>query len=195
MNKPTLTRGAEGLDRWGWTNAQVQELVAAGALDEDSPMELIKGEIVPMNAEFNAHAKMRYDLQEHFIVALRGAPHPKRLMVGTEVSLFLFDDTEFKPDIAIFPKAMRTELVRGADVLLAIEVASSSQQRDLVIKPPIYAQSGLKELWVVDLDGKVTHVHHQPRAEGYQSIMRHAFSDAIAAREFPSIPVRIADFL
>jgi Uma2 family endonuclease len=195
MNKPLLTRGAEGVDRWGWTNAQIEEIADTGVFDESGPFELIRGEIVPMNAELNAHAKMRYDLQDHFMAALRAHPRPKRLMVGTKVSLFLFNDTEFKPDIAIFPRAIRTELVRGADVLLAIEVAWSSHQRDLIVKLPIYSASGLSELWVVDLDENVTHVHRRPGVEGYGSVVKHPFADIIAAQEFPDIPVRVADFL
>ncbi|HWA22495.1 MAG TPA: Uma2 family endonuclease, partial [Caulobacterales bacterium] len=153
-------------------------------------------EIVPRGSELNAHFKMRMLLTKHLILALdRLTPPRADLMVGSEMSLFLSGDTEFKPDITIVPESMLSQNVRGPDVLLAIEIAFSSQKRNLEVKPPIYAQSGLRELWVVDLDGKVTHVHRQPGAEGYQSITRHAFSDALAAREFPSIPVRVADFL
>jgi Uma2 family endonuclease len=194
MNKPLLTRAAEGLDRWGWTNANIQRLVDAGVLDEDAPMELIGGEIVPMNAELNAHAKMRWRLHSHFLIATHERVRPA-LLVGTEISIFLFEDTEFRPDVCIFPAAMNTEHVRGGDLLLAIEVAFSSHQRDLEIKPPIYAKSGVKELWVVDVDSARTIIHRGPSELGFRSIDSHSFAESISSLAFPDIPVRIADFL
>jgi Uma2 family endonuclease len=196
MSKPLLTRAAEGLDRWGWTNAQIQDLVRAGVLDEDAPMELIRGEIVPMMAEMNPHFKMRTRLWRHFTLSIEHNPPPgSKLIVASEASLFLFDDTEFKPDVAIFPEDMSSDLVRGPDVLLAIEVASSSHRRDRIIKPPLYAESELRELWVVDLDKRQTIVHRGPEARCYSKTQAFAFEVELTPLALPTTPVRIAGFL
>jgi Uma2 family endonuclease len=195
MSKHFLTRGAEGLDRLGWTNADIQMLVARGVMDEKAPMELIRGEIVPMASELNRHFKMRMRLIRHFIRALdANAAAYGHLIVASENSLFLFDDTEFRPDVAIFPEAMNSEDVRGPDVWLAIEVASSSQHRDHVVKPPLYAEAGLKELWVVDLDTRVTTIHTAPSGNAFAASSQLGFDDALAPRAFPDISLRIADF-
>lgn len=196
MNKPALTRAAEGLDRWGWTNAQIQELVEVGIIDEDEPMELIRGEIVPMMAELDPHFKMRTRLWRRFTLALELDPPPgPKLIVASEGSLFLFEDTEFKPDVAIFPEDLSSESVRGRDVLIAMEVAKSSHRRDRIIKPPLYAESGLRELWVVDLDKKRTIVHRAPEASVYADIRTLEFDAVLAPLALPGLTLRVADFL
>lgn len=196
MNKPLTTRAAEGLDRWGWTNAQIQQLVDAGLMDEDAPIELIRGEIVPMASELNAHFKMRMRLTRHLILRIDAAPPPgPKLIVGTEASLFLFDDTEFKPDVTIFPEEMASDRVRGPDVLIAIEVASSSHRRDRIIKPPIYAEGGVRELWVVDLDRSETLVHRAPAKAAYADVASIAFGAELSPLALPGLAVRIADLV
>ena len=50
-----LTRAAEGLDRRGFTFADVEKMTAVGVIDPDEKFELIDGEIVPMNAEAMPH--------------------------------------------------------------------------------------------------------------------------------------------
>ncbi len=200
MNKPLLTRAAEGLDRWGWTNAKIRALIDADIVEEDAPFELIRGEMVPMSAELNDHFKMRTRLWRHFTIALaqltpEGEAAQGKVIVASEPSLFLFDDTEIKPDVALFPEHLRSEDVRGNLVFLAIEVASSSQRRDLIVKPPIYAESGVHELWVVDLDEQKTHVHRVPKGKSYTLTSVHTFDETISAVSNSHIPVRIADFL
>jgi len=44
-------------------------------------------------------------------------------------------------------------MVRPADVLVIIEVADSSLEYDRDVKAPIYANAGIPEYWLVDLDG------------------------------------------
>jgi Uma2 family endonuclease len=196
MNKPLLTRAAEGLDRWGWTNKKIRALIDADLIEEDAPFELIRGEMVPVAAQLNDHFKMRTRIWRHLTIALEPTdPAQGKIIVASEPSLFLFDDTELKPDVALFPEHLRSEDVRGPLVLLAIEVASSSQRRDLVVKPPIYAEAGVQELWVVDLDEKETHVHRLPKGKAYALVSVHGFGETIFSIGNPHIPVRIADFL
>ena len=194
MNKPLITRAAEGLDRWGWTNAQLQKLVDAGLMDEDAPIELIKGEIVPMASELNAHFKMRMRLTRRLILVIETTPPPgPKLIVGTEASVFLFDDTEFKPDVTIFPEEMDSARVRGPDLLIAIEVAASSHRRDRIIKPPIYAESGVRELWVVDLDREETFVHRDPKGGAYCDERAFTFDAALSPLALPNVSIQSSD--
>lgn len=194
MGKHFTTRGAEGLDRRRWTNADIRRFVELGLLEETEPMELIRGEIVPMASELNRHFKMRTKIWRAFTFALARNPAYAHLIVASECSLFLFDDIEFRPDVAIFPEAMNSEDVRGPDLWLAIEVAASSHHRDQVVKPPLYAEAGLAELWVVDLDARTTTVMTAPVGNAFTAQAVHPFEAPLLPGRFADAPIRIADF-
>jgi Putative restriction endonuclease len=52
------TTAAEGLPRRRFTVAELEQMVAAGILDEDERIELIGGEIVPMSPKGDQHEKV-----------------------------------------------------------------------------------------------------------------------------------------
>ena len=74
--------------------------------------------------------------------------------VASNLSLYLANDVEVQPDLHVFPDAMKSHDVQGADVLLAIELSSTTQYRDLKVKTPLYAEHGVRELWVLDIDAR-----------------------------------------
>jgi Uma2 family endonuclease len=53
---------------------------------------------------------------------------------------------------------------------LVIEVAVSSQRRDLRTKPPIYARAGVPLYWVIDIDARRAVVHREPGPDGYANV-------------------------
>jgi Uma2 family endonuclease len=52
----------------------------------------------------------------------------------------------------------------AADVLLLIEVADSSLAYDRGAKLALYARFGIREVWIVDLEGRRLHVFREPDA-------------------------------
>lgn len=187
MNVP-LTRIGDGLPRRAFTNADLQRMVDAGVIDADEPIELIKGEIIPMPSEHDLHGRARAKLVRLFNRALSDD-----YFVSTELSLFLLADTEFKPDLHIFPAAMKSHDVRGRDVLLAVELSSSTQRKDLQVKAPIYAEGGVSELWVIDLDSHAGVIFIDPKDGVFQGRRELGADDEIAARAFPDVCLKIAD--
>jgi Uma2 family endonuclease len=188
MNAPFLTQAADGLPRRGFTNADIQRMVDAGVLEPDEPMELIKGEIVPMPSEHDLHGRARALLTRAFIEALG-----REWFIATELSLFLADDVEFKPDLHVFPATLRSHDVRGADVLIAIEIAASSQRRDFVLKAPIYAENGVRELWVLDLDTRVATLFRDPGPQGYATREERPADAVLSPVALPNVKLRLAD--
>lgn len=53
---------------------------------------------------------------------------------------------------------------RPSDVLLLIEVADTSLDKDREIKLPLYARSAVPEVWIVDLAADVIEVYRDPGA-------------------------------
>jgi Uma2 family endonuclease len=72
-----------------------------------------------------------------------------------------------------------------------IEVSVSSQRRDLVRKPRIYAEAGVDEYWVVDLDNRRVVCHRDPRGDTYHEITEFPADGTLtaAAVELPALAV------
>ncbi len=189
MNAP-VTRIADGLPRRAFTNEDVRKMTEVGIFDEDEPIELIKGEIVPMAPELDTHMRPRALLTRVFNRALSD-----QWVVASEGSLFLSEDLELKPDLHVFPRTMRSEDVRGGDVLLVVEVAATSQHRDFVVKVPIYAQAGVRELWVLDVDARRASIFTDPRDGAYASRVDLDADAPLSPQALPEVRVRLIDLV
>ena len=78
-------------------------------------------------------------------------------------------DSEPEPDIAILKPRddfYESQKPRPKDVLLIIEVADSSIEEDREVKAPLYAENGITEYWIVNLDEDCLEVYRSPRANG-----------------------------
>ena len=150
------THAADGFDRMAFTIDDIERMTQAGVLDEDDRFELIEGEIVWMQAKNFPHERIKLALVRAFSRAL-----PDLLQLGVETSAYLSKTTVVDPDLSIFPM-MNTREVRGPDILLAIEVADTTLAKDLNLKAGVYAKYGVRELWVIDANKRVTHVFRDP---------------------------------
>ena len=87
------------------------------------------------------------------------------------------NDSEPEPDVAILK--FRDDLyasVRPAasDVQLLIEVADTSLTYDRDIKGPIYAEGGVVEYWIVNLNNSTVEVYRDPQPEGRYATVKTA---------------------
>ena len=156
-----VTQAAEGFARRAFTVAEVERMLEAGIIDRDENFELIEGEIVPMAAKNHVHERVKSTLNLALARAL-----PDHLWLGVESTVRLSEITYVEPDLAVWPKALRLEQVRGPDVLLAIEVADTSFAFDRGRKAQLYASYGFTELWVVEANSRTSYVHTGPTALG-----------------------------
>src|SRR5947209_15015766 len=79
-----VTRGAEGLPRWGFTVAEVEAMVRAGILEEDERVELIRGELVPMSPKGSRHEVLKSALMRQWA---KLAPDGMQIAQGTTFRL------------------------------------------------------------------------------------------------------------
>ncbi|RKQ87365.1 putative restriction endonuclease [Solirubrobacter pauli] len=74
----------------------------------------------------------------------------------------------------------------AATAALVVEVAVSSQTRDLKIKPRLYAAAGAPVYWVIDLDGGRAVQHSEPSGDTYGRV------EIVNELTAPHLGVRIA---
>lgn len=187
----TLTSGAEGLKRRGFSFDEIEAMQTAGILDPDEKFEVIEGEIVPMNSQNMPHMIWKARIARWIYAHL-----PQNLVLVPEGTLRLRDRPRantFETDLLIFEPGFDPDAIRPAMVRLAIEVSDTTRERDLRIKAPLYGAGGVAELWVVDVPRRETVVHRDPRKDGYASVAALPFEAALTALFDPGLALRLAD--
>lgn len=58
----------------------------------------------------------------------------------------------------------------ASDVLLIVEVGESSAELDWRVKIPLYARSGISEVWLFDLGQQTLTTYGDPLGDGYRTI-------------------------
>lgn len=149
-----------------WTIDEYHSMIEAGLLD-NRRVELIKGEIVEMPPEGEAHAYFSSEA-ENYLRGLVGT----RATVRSGKPITLPDNSEPEPDIAIVQKLGREYLSHHPypeNIFWLIEYSNSSLDKDLNLKTKIYAEAGIKEYWVVNLVKRQLIVFRDPQETEYAS--------------------------
>lgn len=143
---------------------EYHQMVESGGFDEDTRVELIEGMIVDMSPKSKEHENVIAWLAEWLTLAV----DRRRFQVRTSAALTL-ERSEPEPDLSV----IRRDAPRAyhpSTAALVIEIAVSSQRRDLHQKPSLYARAGIEEYWVIDLDAGRAVVHRNPAGDRYESV-------------------------
>jgi Uma2 family endonuclease len=188
------TRGAEGLPRRAFTAEDVRRMIDAGVIAEDERIELIKGELVVMAAKGYAHEFVRFALTE-----LLSDARPKGVRVVSEPTLQFADDIILEPDIAVFPRTSFAQsktgfarLPQGA-VWLLVEIAVTSLESDKTRKAALYAENGVRGLWVIDANERIAWVHTGPAADGWSSIIEVGPEEPLTTTAIPGLVIKLGE--
>jgi Uma2 family endonuclease len=170
-----------------WSLDDYHQMIASGLLDDRS-LELINGEIIEMSPEGVAHS-----------FYCRGTAKYLRSILGerAEISeahpITLPDDSEPEPDIAIVKTPDTLYQHRHplpADIFWLIEIANSTLAKDLGVKKDLYAQVGIPEYWVMNLQTSELVVFRDIIANEYRSAVCLS-SGNISPKAFPEISIEI----
>jgi Uma2 family endonuclease len=153
-----------------------------GAFPPDARLELIRGEIVEMSPIGDPHflsvmflGDLLSELRPEGISSLQG---PLRLPLQESVP---------QPDAVIFRRRtdFKTRPPCAKDVFFLVEVSDSTLAYDRNIKMPLYAEVGIPEAWLVDLNAERILVYRRPSPEGYQDVRAYQRGETIYPEAFP----------
>jgi Uma2 family endonuclease len=149
-----------------FTVAEFERMGEAGIFPTDARLELIEGEIVEMSPIGSRHAAC-VDLLARL---LRGQVEDFAIM-RVQSPIQLDDFSEPQPDVALL--RLRDDFYRHAhptpaDVLLVIEVADTTVEYDRLVKVPLYAKAGIREVWLVNLPAGRIEIYAEPEGGAYQ---------------------------
>jgi Uma2 family endonuclease len=66
---------------------------------------------------------------------------------------------------------------------------------DRLVKAPLYAAAGIRETWIVDVDGEAVETYGASSPEGYQRSQRFLRGSPFSPVAFPDLILSIADIL
>jgi Uma2 family endonuclease len=177
------------------TVQEYHRMAEIGIFDADERVELLAGQIVKRAAKGTAHGaaigrtKILLDnrLGEQIFVRLQ---HPVRLN----------NYSEPEPDISVVipdPLYYEDHHPTPSEIYLIIEVADTTTtlRTDLGIKATIYAQSGIADYWVLDVNNRQLHVFREPSQDGYQSRVILGDDKSISPLQFPDFSFMVGEML
>lgn len=169
------------------------EMIASGILDESDRVELIRGEIIEKMNIGIAHSscvtrlvRMLYRcLSENEATILSQSPvRLPRSMPEPDVVLA-------RPSADGYAKIEPTP----AEILLLVEVADSSLDYDRTEKLPDYAESGIREYWIVNLPDRRLEIYAGPRPNGGYPPPRIVTAGNVSPAAFANVSLAVSEIL
>lgn len=148
------------------TVAEYHRMAEAGIIKADEQVELLAGTILPMGPIGSRHTTCVKRVNR-LLSTLVG----ETAIVSIQDPISLSDLSEPEPDVALLAPPLEQYAHRHPgpeDVFLVVEVADSSLQKDRELKLPLYAEAGIPEVWLVDLEADQIEVYTEPQGQQYR---------------------------
>jgi hypothetical protein len=150
---------------WRLSVDQYHEMIRAGILTDDDPVELLEGWLVykmPKNPPHRIATRLTRASLERIIVA--GWYVESQEPITTE-------DSEPEPDVGVVRGDTRQYMDRHPgpqDLALVVEVSEATLQRDRGWKKRLYAQANIPVYWIVNLIDRQVEVYTDPTGPAEQ---------------------------
>lgn len=178
--------------RYALTVADFLCLDEAGAFANSGAVELIDGEIFQLSPVYSRHALVQSEIS--FQLRQRIDSSGLSLAVLAPVSVLAGEHSLPQPDVVVAPRPSGNAPVDSAAVLIAIEVSSSTLRHDLVKKAKLYADSGIPEYCVVDVEARQLHQLTEPASNGYAARDVVPFGARVVLKKVPEIALDTSAF-
>lgn len=164
-----------------------------GLLAPDARVELIDGEILDMPPIGKDHESVVDQLNHLFVRAVDDLA-----IVRVQGSVRLGSMSMPQPDISVLkPRSdfYRSRRAAASDVLLIIEVSDSTLRFDRDVKVSLYAQHGIPEVWIVDLQHDRLHFFRSLRDGEYRDSTSTPEPGVTSLTALPQISVDLSRLL
>jgi Uma2 family endonuclease len=144
---------------WRLSVEQYHEMIRAGILTSDDPVELLEGWLVckmPKNPPHRIATRLAQKTLEGVVSA--------GWYVDSQEPITL-DDSEPEPDVMVIRGETRDYLARhpgAGDLALVVEVADTTLERDRGGKKRLYARAGIVVYWIINLSERLVEVYSEP---------------------------------
>ncbi|HET9208804.1 MAG TPA: Uma2 family endonuclease [Thermoanaerobaculia bacterium] len=185
-----------------FTIEEWERLVEARVFPEYEQLELIRGELITLAPVRDPQLQLlrrrqagcMRRLNRYFNLRLKS-----QAVVDVQSFILLWEQqSEPKPDLSLLRARedfYATRTPKANDILLMVEVAGSSLPYDRDTKIPLYAEAGIPESWLVDLNSDTLFVYRRPSPEGYQDVRAYRRGESVAPEAFPDVSFTLEEIL
>ncbi len=132
-------------------------------------------------------------LNHRFVTGLGG-----RAVVHLQNPTIVDRRSEPQPDLMLLEPRQdfyRTAHPTSDDAFLVVEVAHTSLPQDRRRKLPLYARTGVREVWIVNRRADAVDVFRGPSRRGYRDHARYERGQQVAPSVFPDLRLAVDDLL
>ncbi|MGD1700408.1 Uma2 family endonuclease [Dapis sp. BLCC M229] len=181
------------LQRRQFTVKEYHQMAKVGILKEDDRVELIAGEIVKMAPIGIPHAGFVRRLNGIFNQLLSG-----KAIVDIQNPIDLNDESEPQPDLTLL--RWRDDYYAGKhpqpeDIFLLVEVADSTIKYDRGVKIPLYAENGISEVWLIDINQELVEVYWEIVGNNYQQQQQFFRGGRLIIQTFDDVSLTVDQIL
>lgn len=172
---------------------EYQRMIEAGIFHEDERIELIEGRIVQMSPKNLKHA-LATTRSNRCFQRLSG----DRAFVRVQDPILLNDFSEPEPDIVLVAPPDERYLEnhpKPEDIFLVLEIADSSLVYDRDEKGPLFAQNGVVQYCLLNLQSRELEDYRDPSSNGYRSKQTYTEDQSFTLVAFPKISIKVKDLL
>jgi Uma2 family endonuclease len=169
------------------------KMADAGILREGERVELIRGEIIRMSPIHPPHNGTIHRANRS-LVRIVG----DNAIVGVQGSIRLDEYDEPQPDLYLLrPKDdfYASAHAGPADILLIIEIADSSLDYDRTTRLQLYAEAGIPEYWISDLQKECVMAYSEPAGNTYHTSRQFHRGETLAPKLLPECVVPVDTLL
>ncbi|MDR9402404.1 MAG: Uma2 family endonuclease [Halothece sp. Uz-M2-17] len=181
------------LEKRLFTVSEYQKMAEVGILTERDRVELMAGEIIPMSPIGYRHAATVKRLNDLF-----GQRLGNQAIRGIQDPIVLDNQSQPQPDVVLLrPRSdyYASGHPQPKDIYLLVEVADISIAYDREVKIPLYAQAGISEVWLIDLNENVLEVYRNPLRDRFSHIQILQPNLTISSLAFPEITFTVAELV
>ncbi|CAH1001261.1 hypothetical protein LEM8419_02160 [Neolewinella maritima] len=163
MSRSTVQEVSEK-SHFHWSLDRYHAAIEAGIFTKNDKVELLFGKLVSISPIGVQHGKVVNKISR----LLFGRFPAQDYTIGIQNPITLANDSEPEPDIYLAkgPLEDYDHHPYPADLLLVVEVADSTLQRDRTIKLATYAVAEIEEYWIVNVYAEKIERYTGPTAEG-----------------------------
>ena len=173
-----------------WTVDEYHRMIETGILTDSDQVELLEGRIIQMSPQRPPHAATTQRIDRYLQNRLRGLAD---IRVQLPITL---STSEPEPDIAVVridPNGYAEHHPGSREILLLIEVAHTTLDKDREEKALAYARANIADYWILALSSRQVYIERNPTASGYQgeTILNEEVS--LAPLAFPALEIPFSE--
>ena len=171
-------------------NAAYYMLMEANALPNQGRTELIEGVLVEMSPSNNPHGNVLSKLNAKLL-----SMTPPTTTSSIDVAINFEEGLVLAPDMIFYSNAFAAKEIPVHAIELIVEISVTSLRHDLEIKSSLFSSHVIPHYWVIDVDGRKSHVHANPSPDGYQDILACDWDQSLTPPFAPERSINLSEIL